>query len=240
MLWIAICEDDAKYLAELEKVVALAAKQHDRVTSYSNGLDFLHAVDKSPYPPDILLLDMELPGIDGMSTALGLRTSCPDTYIIIITTHEKYLLGGYDLRNVYYFMKPAPPDKLKDEINRIRLIVEAAQSYTIRICTRESLIFLHTREIIYIQSSNQGVTIYTASDDYDFVKKLTKISEELLVHGFFQISRSCTINTRFIKELHKKELYVVMPDGNKFSSFSVSKRRMPLLIDYIAKQRGKE
>ena len=129
MIRIAIVDDDARYRSEVEGYIARYGKETGEefeVTCFQSGMDFI-----TDYKPvnDIVFLDIEMPLIDGMSTARKLRLVDKEICIVFITKMSKYALEGYEVNAVDFVVKPIKyfnfTDKLKKAIaNEPETVIE--------------------------------------------------------------------------------------------------------------------
>ena len=108
MLHITICDDEKTQLALLYSFVTEWAGQQKyelEISQYQNADQFLFMQEENP-EPDILLLDIDMPGTNGLSLALHLRSKGGAAQIIFITGLTDYILEGYDVEAVSYLIKP--------------------------------------------------------------------------------------------------------------------------------------
>ena len=109
---IAIC-DDEKYIRDF-----LAECISDEITDaivkcYESAEDLLEAA----YNPDILFLDIQMPGIDGMELAKQVRANGSDAVIIFVTALEEYVFNAFDVRAFNYLVKPIDKNKLNEVLH---------------------------------------------------------------------------------------------------------------------------
>ena len=108
MLHITICDDEQTQLTLLETFLTEWARKYKyeiEVSLYQNADQFLfHHEEKAEL--DILLLDIDMPGTDGLSLAHRLRSAGENVQIIFITGLTDYVLEGYDVEAVSYLIKP--------------------------------------------------------------------------------------------------------------------------------------
>ena len=109
---IALCDDDAvqrEYLADLVSAWAAEAGLDVRLALFPSGEAFL-ARDLGQF--SILLLDIEMPGMDGITLARGVRERNETAVIVFITGYAEYIAEGYDVSALHYLMKPVDKSKL--------------------------------------------------------------------------------------------------------------------------------
>ena len=120
---IAICDDDAGQAARLQSDVTDWAHGACAVTCFPSAEAFRFAGDTDW---DILLLDVEMPGMSGIDLAKRLRGAGCRAEIIFITSHFECMAEGYEVDALHYLVKPVPAEKLRAVLDRAaaRLAVE--------------------------------------------------------------------------------------------------------------------
>lgn len=112
---IAICDDDKKLRKNLRHLIEvqldLMAITYE-IEEYESGNSLLEHIGKKE--PDILFLDIEMPGMGGMDTAKALRKLEKKMLIIFITAYPDYVFQGYEVHAFHYILKPYEKNKLKD------------------------------------------------------------------------------------------------------------------------------
>ena len=114
---IAICDDEEaqrEYLVSLVRSWSAEAGVTAKVTAFSSGESLLFGKDGQ----EIFLLDIEMPGIDGIALAQELRKTAPHAPIVFITGYDRYLAKGYDVAALHYLLKPLDKDKFFAVLNR--------------------------------------------------------------------------------------------------------------------------
>ena len=110
----AVCDDSAADADYVRGIVAHWAEQRGvalecRTFSSAEQFLFCYAEDKNF---DLLLLDVEMPGADGVTLAKMVRQENEAVQIVFITGYSDYIAEGYDVAALHYLMKPVRPEKL--------------------------------------------------------------------------------------------------------------------------------
>ena len=119
-LKIAICDDqpqDRQYLSDLVQKWASASHRRAYVQTFSSAENFLFQYAQES-DLDILLLDIEMPAMDGVSLKKKIRQENETMQIIFITGYADYMAEGYEVAALHYLMKPVSPDKLYAVLER--------------------------------------------------------------------------------------------------------------------------
>lgn len=189
--------------------------------------------------PDLLLLDIQLPDMDGFSV---LKALMPENLPIVIftTAFDHYAIKAFDAHALDYLLKPFDHQRLKDALHRARL---AARTQTDRVLTNRLLsilqesrsvpasrrllvraggrvVFLAYDEIEWIEAAANYVRVFAGKTSYLLRGSIGNVAEKLPSDQFVRIHRSTVVNARIIKELqpcNSGEYIVVLRSGKELS-----------------------
>ena len=108
---IAVCDDEEK----IRNIIMSELKSSfpdDEIISFGIGEDVLRSVEQDGYMPNIILLDIMMPGVSGMDVARKLRDISDDVVIIFITGEKQYVFDAFDVRAFHFLVKPFSNEKL--------------------------------------------------------------------------------------------------------------------------------
>lgn len=202
---IAICDDDSAVSEYLEHEVSAWADRAGnawKISSFPSAEAFLfdYSENKSV---DVLLLDIEMPGMNGMELARHLRDAKAALQIIFITGYSDYIFEGYDVSALHYLMKPVSRDKLWSVLDRAAALLERSEKKIILEGSGTSSL-VPISEIRYIEVIGNYVTVYA---DRQYTVKATLASiESQLDEAFFRAGRSYIINLDRVRRAAKKEV----------------------------------
>lgn len=189
MIIVAICEDERYILEELRRKVEkyINRKSLDAsIKTFMSGEELLKAKKKF----DIILLDLMLPGIDGLEVAR--QISCRSR-IIFVTSYREYAVEAFDANAVHYLVKPVTEERLFLALDRAVNQTEQMdnQSLTLMKSGKTQVIFI--RDILYCEVFNHQVRIHTVHGTYDYFGTLDML-ETKLDERFFRCHRSFVVN----------------------------------------------
>lgn len=213
MLHIALCEDDAAELSQLLSLLEHYEKLHPRTIDcegYSSAPSLLAALSKTPGAYDIFLLDILLPGMNGIAAAKAIRQHCPAAPILFLTSTTDYVEESYALGARYYLLKPITEDRLFIQLDRLceaASQVQADQRILLH-TTSGSLYELQSHDLLYAEASRNtficyltdGTTVECPGPFAGFTASLLELS------GFFKPHRSYIVRLAAIQELCYREL----------------------------------
>ena len=203
----AICDDnriDSQYVNELIKKWTRNKKYQIHIDIFQSAEAFLfHYTQNKEY--DILLLDIEMKKMDGVTLARMIRKSNKSVQILFITGYSQYIVEGYDVEALHYLMKPIKEEKMFDVLDRaVTKLIQNEKHLLLKLSDEMIKIPLH--EIIYIDVNRNYVTIH-ANKDYTLKKTLGEIEKEL-DEKFFRIGRSAIVNLKYITRITKTEVFL--------------------------------
>lgn len=212
MRWqAAICDDEP---AAIEYVKALVAEWSGQsgilldLQTFDSAEAFLFCyADKKDF--DLLLLDVEMSGMDGVSLAKQLRQENKELQIVFITGYSDYIAEGYDVAALHYLMKPVRREKLFSVLDR------AAEKlrHNVRTLYFESLgemVRVPLHSIRSLEVRQNYVTVH-ADQDYTVKKPLAEFEKEL-DDSFFRTGRSWLVNLAYIQRVTRTQ--ALLTDGS--------------------------
>ena len=206
MLHIAICDDQQAEIAYTSALLEkwAHAKQIDmKISSFASAESFLFSCADDDF--NIILLDIEMGEMDGVTLAKEIRKTNKEVPIIFITGYMEYISDGYDVEALHYLLKPVSEEKLFAVLNRaMEKLARNEQALIINNGGENIRIPLY--EIRYMEVFHNYVTIY--ADEPHKVKKTLAALEKDLDNHFFRAGRSYIVNLKFIRKSTKTEIYL--------------------------------
>ncbi|MBE6579498.1 MAG: response regulator transcription factor [Ruminococcaceae bacterium] len=206
---IALCDDEPaqrEYLTNLVRTWAAEAEVCAEITAFSSGEALLFGKDGQ----DIFLLDIEMPGMDGIALAEALRKTRPYSPIVFITGYDRYLAKGYDVAALHYLLKPVVREKLFSVLSRA--VEQLGQSE--RMLTLEAggeIVRLPLREIAWVEVQGNYVTFH--GKETHKAKMTLAEAEARLDSRFCRTGRSFLVNLHHVRKVAKTE--VCLASGEK-------------------------
>lgn len=205
---IAICDDDWHMQQTLRLFIDQTYQDLDMlVDGFTSGEALLAAVQKQSQPYQLILLDIEMRGIDGIETAKRLRKLLPDCYIIFITSHDEFALTGYEVAAFRYLVKPVQPEKLTEAISAVR--AELSDHITLHVEDGPVEALLRVKDIYYIEAQDKRVRVVLKDTTFSDRRGIDEIERALAGEDFFRVHRSYLINFRYVARLDKNEILLV-------------------------------
>ncbi len=204
---ITICDDsqtDAGYVETLLLTWAQSRQAEVHIRRFSSAEQYLfsYAEDKCD---DILLLDIEMGAMDGVTLARKLRQENETIQIVFITGYSDYIAEGYDVAALHYLMKPLNAEKFQSVLDRA---VEKLQKNE-RVMNLEiggEMVRVPLYQIRYLDVRQNYVTIH-GKQDFTIKRPLSEVEKEL-DQRFCRVGRALIVNLSCVQRVTKTEVYL--------------------------------
>lgn len=165
--------------------------------------------------PDILFLDIQMPGKDGMKTARELRKKWGDTILIFVTAIEEYVFQAFDVGAFHYLVKPMNDEKFyqvfKNAVKKLNDREDLNKSYLekyIMIKSGGNHIKIFLNDIVYAEVFNRKVIIHKQDGVIEYYGKLREL-EKALGDDFFRPHRAYLIHFKYIVKYNATSITMI-------------------------------
>ncbi|MFL6557491.1 MAG: LytR/AlgR family response regulator transcription factor [Bacillus sp. (in: firmicutes)] len=192
---VLISEDDAAS-RKLLKHLILLLPNYQIVGEVENGEALIQRVIEEK--PDIALVDIGLPLLNGMEAVKTCKKFLPSLQVIFITGHDEYALEAFDVNAIDYIMKPIERSRLYGALERAKNIVDQSRrrgslKKDLLIKQHNQMIFVPLDEVLFIERAERKAVIHTIHKKYEMNEALTNL-ENILDSRFIASHRSFLIN----------------------------------------------
>jgi DNA-binding LytR/AlgR family response regulator len=207
-----IAEDEALLRAELRESLGKLWPELVICAEAEDGVEALRAIDV--HAPDILFLDIQMPGMSGLEVARHVGSKC---HIVFVTAYDKYAVAAFEQGAVDYVMKPFSPARLATTIARLKekagttpanlegllqtLLENSAPKEYLRWITAsqgQDLRLITVDEICYFQADSKYTLVVTANQESLIRRPIKELVDELDPALFWQIHRGTVVNVNAI------------------------------------------
>lgn len=186
---IAVVDDEEVSAQKLQEYLHRYAKEYGHtieVQCYHDGFSFINAF-KSQF--DVILLDVSMPGMDGMDTAKRIRRSDTDVVILFVTNLAQYAIRGYEVDALDYILKPISYFAFSQRLNRaISRVKKKTRNYLV-IPYKGGVKKLDVASILYVESQGHTLIYHTTDGNYTTGGTMKEIEEKLLPFHFFRCNK---------------------------------------------------
>lgn len=203
---IAICDDSKKSLALLEEVVEKINIRDVEIECFYSGDSLLNHLRKNrDFYYQIYLLDIEMPGINGLEVAREIREKDKRAIIIFITAYSDYVFSSFEVQPFRFINKPIDFEKLEDVIHTAVNYIYTSKKY-IFISIEKARIQLCCENVMYFEGDKRKINIYTIDEEYSFYSKMSDVENMVDNSWFMRIHVSYLVNMDYIKAIYLDEI----------------------------------
>ncbi len=204
---IAVCDDSAVDASFVKEAVCRWAEERQAeadVETFPSAESFLFRyAEQKDF--DILLLDVEMGAMDGVTMARRIRKENETVQIVFITGYSDYISEGYEVEALHYLMKPVSSEKLFSVLDRAAAkLRQNEKSLLLELSGEMVRIALH--EIRYLDVQKNYVTVH-GKRDYTVKKSLGEFENEL-DQRFFRVGRGLILNLQSVRRVTKQEVHL--------------------------------
>jgi two-component system LytT family response regulator len=177
--------------------------------------------------PDVVFMDIEMPGRNGLDALRGLETPLP--LVVFVTAHPEFSIPAFDLPAIDYLVKPVERPRFAASVKRARqrlaerrmagLAMQIARSSRalkdddahrmptppfpeyMAIRSRRQLFSVHVNDVFWIQGASQYSRVHAKAGEYLLSRTLSALECELDPGRFFRIHRSAIVNAAHVREI---------------------------------------
>ncbi|HRP72702.1 MAG TPA: LytTR family DNA-binding domain-containing protein [Luteimonas sp.] len=237
-----VIADDEPLARERLRLLLTEQPGVEVVAEAGDGHEALHAC--AEHDPDLVLLDIAMPGIDGLEVAHHLRAFEPRPVVVFCTAYDAHALSAFDAEAVDYLVKPVRPERLASALQRARALTagrhEAAAGdggsrRRTHLCARlrGSLRLIPVEDVRYLQAEEKYVVVHHARGE-DLIEESLKSLEDEFGERFVRIHRNCLVARHELVELKRGidgHVHAILRHGDK--PLEVSRRCVAHLRDTI-------
>ncbi|WP_371363855.1 Transcriptional regulatory protein YpdB [Sporomusa rhizae] len=169
--------------------------------------------------PDVIFLDIQMRGMNGMDTAQGLRTVAPDSLIVFATAYDEYAIKAFEIGAIDYLLKPFDGERVAAAIERLQkyhpddwqaataqldqVLTVAAKTSVHKLAAERNgkIVLVNYTDIIYAHTQTGAVTIVAETGEYNYSGTLSELQERLRGTTILRIHKSYLVNMEKIKEI---------------------------------------
>jgi two-component system, LytTR family, response regulator AlgR len=215
------------------------------VAEAGNAVQAMHALQHSA-GVDVVLLDIHMPGVDGMVLAESIRQLPDAPAVVFVTAHPQHAVAAFDLDALDYLTKPVRLERLQAALQKVQRLLLAKQgaqaggeAEMLVIQDRGNTERLPLADVLYFKAELKYVTVRTASRNYILDGSLSELEERYATH-FLRVHRNALVARRAIRAIEKYydpvegEGWAVRLAGLEEELVAVSRRQLSAVRAIVA------
>lgn len=195
---IAVCDDEQIFVDDVVKKLKEQSEQCE-ISEYISGEELLN----SPLEFDMIFLDIEMTGINGINAAFALRERGYDGMIIFLTSHTEFMPDAFKVKAFRFLDKPLDIEKFNEAFSEAKK--EIMNTEHILLSDRSGkTVYLKLTDIVYLEAYGDGTYIYGKTGKvYDTDKPLRYWKEQIGSEHFYQIHKSFIVSYLYVSDISK-------------------------------------
>lgn len=208
MIRIAIVEDEPterdRIKVYLEEIAQEDQTQFD-IEQYSSGMAFVMSGMKDY---DLVLMDIDMPNLNGIETAKALRKVDQSATLIFVTNMAQYAISGYEVNAIDFILKPVNRYSFAIKIKRAISRTAKKNDNAIQIKMDGTIFLVHMYQIMYLEVDGHYVIFHTTQGDYKEYTTLKLAQKRINSSHFIQCNQSFLINMKYIESVSRESVTV--------------------------------
>jgi two-component system, LytTR family, response regulator AlgR len=243
-LKIFIADDEQPARERLRTLLGdIAAQLATQVVGEArNGVEAIELLP--PSGAQVLLLDIQMPGMGGLEVARHLARLEQPPRIIFVTAHDRHAVDAFELNALDYLLKPVRAERLAAALKKatvpenakLEKAAEAPREY-LSLAERNRIVLLPVRDILFLRAEEKYVTVRTRSREHLVEEPLIALEKEF-ASRFIRIHRNCLVSRAAIRGFERapgeegEPHWLVVLDGLD-ERLPVSRRQWPAVRDLV-------
>ena len=211
-LTVALIDDEPLARLRLRTLLAQTEPACEVVGEFGESvaaLLWLREQDAVGQGPDMILLDIQMPGLDGMVLAARLRELRDPPAIVFVTAHAEHAVRAFDVAALDYLTKPVRPERLQASLGRVQRWrqaqprLQALDADVIVVQDRGRMLRIPLADVLYFKAEQKAVTLHTATEVHPVSESLTEL-ESRVGARFIRVHRNALVARRAMKALQRR------------------------------------
>ena len=214
---IAVCDDEEDFNKRtVELISSMLEKPEDcEITICSSGEELLFKYREEAF--DIVFLDIEMGGLNGLDTARQIRKHDENVIIVFLTSYEEFALEGYEVNAYRYLIKNQPEYIYKKQFQSI--FQEYSQKHKCFVISeRNNIVRIYLKDICFFEVLNKKVTVHTTTNTYEYTGKLSEVESQLANDAsFIRTHKSYIINIAQVDSIRNTDIVMKNSENARMS-----------------------
>ncbi len=228
MIRVAIIEDEARqrrFLKDCLRRFEEESGEECRVTCFENGVDLLNNYHSDQ---DLLLVDIEMPVMDGLAVARDIRKMDNTVLIVFVTNMAQYAIHGYEVDALSYIVKPVEYYPFSILMKKVARIVRENAGSSLLLPFEGERRRIPVRDILYVEVRSHTLEFYTFQGKAVMTGTMKEIEQQLGRYHFARCNSCYLVNLRHVTGIRKDDVVI---EG---TPLKISRSRRKEFMDRLA------
>ncbi len=213
-MYLAYCDDEEIQLEFVKNLTGQWAAERGvslHFSAYRSAEELLFE-HTSLFPFNLLILDIDMKGMDGMALARRVRNQDGKLPILFLTNHKEYVFEGYEVGAYRYLLKPLHRETYFPLLDKFNAAENKEKRYLLENVSGET-VKIDMEEILYLEAEGHYLNIHTTTEIYKCKKNFHEAIKAIESYGFVGTHRSFFVNLRYVERILRTEC--VLSDGSR-------------------------
>jgi len=234
MIAIGVCDDQIAFTEYMYRLLTQYGKERREEISvklFNSAEELLRGIEERE-SFEILLLDIEMNGMDGIALGKRLREMANRVLIIYVSGYDKYLRQLFEIEPFRFCSKPVDENELFEILDKAAARIKARNRETFRFQYGKNVVNLLCADISYLESSGRKIIVHSSNGIYEYYDKLDNAESELAGRHFVRIHKAYLINMDYVEAFQYEK--VALRDGTILNISEKNRVRVRSLFwDYL-------
>ena len=209
-LKVLIVDDEALARSRLRTLLSECSDPRTEVVGEAgNAVQAMQHIQRLPC--DVVLLDIHMPGVDGMALAAQLREMSSAPSVIFVTAHAEHAVRAFELEAIDYLTKPVRRERLEQALQKVQRALSAADGGLPEVQGLGEALIIQERgrservalaDVIFLKAELKYITVRTADKEYIYDGALSDL-ESRYPHLFVRVHRNALVARRCVRAVEK-------------------------------------
>ena len=209
MVKISVCDDETKIIEDIKRIIEKEITDAE-ISAYTDGDSLLKRMEEDKY--DIVLLDIDMPGMSGMDVAASMAENKKKSLIVFVTAHDELVYDSFRYHPFAFVRKTYLEEELIAVLKDCQKEIESKESHFLFKSEGKNISIL-TQDILYFEAEANYLVIHEKNAVYRMRSTMTNVENSLRNDGFVRIHKGFLVNQEHIRTMNMEE--VTLDTGEK-------------------------
>ena len=202
MIKIDICDDEQLWIGKARDIVGAIFKgrQEIELNYFDKSQDLVNKIVNKKEYSDIVILDIDMPEMNGFQTAKLLKDTYPDTLLLFYTVHEQYVFEAFQFQPFRYIRKVNVHRELEFALNAALQVLDSRVIKSVVLKTNDETCKIDINNIMYFELESRKCCVYLVDGKVLIIRKSIKeLFNEINSSDFIMLHNGAAVNIKYIK-----------------------------------------